>query len=64
MLITNDKDFSQLSKEQVFGVIWLRIEQGDVQGLIKAFKKFLKVKASLENKLIILWVDKLEIQLL
>lgn len=42
ILVTNDEDFSQYSKDHIFAVVWLRIPQRDPQSLISSFEKMLK----------------------
>ena len=41
LIVTNDQDFSSLTNEEVYGVIWLHIDQNDPDGLINAFSRLL-----------------------
>jgi len=54
IFITNDEDFTDYSKEDIFSVIWLRIAQNDPAALQRAFEKLLRVVSDFEGKLIVL----------
>ena len=44
VLVTNDGDFTEpglYSKEKLFALVWLRIDQGDSEGLVDSFESFL-----------------------
>ena len=41
ILVTNDRDFTLLSEEKIFAVVWLRIPQQDLEILISSFQKLL-----------------------
>ncbi|MFH1048520.1 MAG: DUF5615 family PIN-like protein [Patescibacteria group bacterium] len=41
VLVTNDSDFCELLKSQVFSVVWLRVPQNDVVSLLASFSKLL-----------------------
>ena len=63
ILITNDNDFSKISKDKLFGVILLKIPQDKPNELIIEFSKLLKNKNRVEDyqsKLITLYEDKIE----
>jgi predicted nuclease of predicted toxin-antitoxin system len=49
ILVTNDWDFAESSKEQVFSVVWLRIPQDKPQALLDSFSKLLKQKPNPED---------------
>lgn len=60
ILITNDEDFVEFTKEEIFSIVWLRIPQNEPESLLKAFSILLKEKAMLEDfegKLIVLKKD-------
>ncbi len=61
IIVTNDEDFTDYSKDKVFCVVWLRIPQSDPQTLISSFVKLLSEFTSFEGKLIVLepnnWED-------
>lgn len=40
IIITNDADFCAKRADQVFAVIWLRISQRDLAGLVSSLSKF------------------------
>lgn len=54
VLVTNDEDFTEYSKDAIFAVIWLCIPQGDLKVLLFSFEKLLKGGESFSNKLVIL----------
>lgn len=58
ILVTNDRDFTGYSSEEVFSVVWLQIAQNDPQGLLNSFVKLLNTAEDLEGKLIILQIGK------
>lgn len=60
IIVTNDEDFSQYSKDKVYAVIWLRIPQNNEQALLRSFKKLLREIKNFTSKLIILYDDKWE----
>ena len=49
ILITNDNDFSKISKDKLFGVILLKIPQDKPNELIIEFSKLLKNKNRVED---------------
>lgn len=51
-LVTNDRDFSQLTRDTIFAVIWLRIPQKDADILISAFEKMLTECKAFAGKLV------------
>ena len=55
ILITNDEDFAESTKDEVYAVIWLRIPQGNEQALLKSFDELLKELKTFESKLIVLY---------
>lgn len=42
ILITNDQDFIEYAKDEIFCVVWLRIPQNDLRSLLSTFQKLLK----------------------
>src|SRR3989344_7042374 len=54
MLVTNDEDFIEYSKDKVFSVVWLRIAQNDIEALIVSFKELLEKYRTFSGRLIIL----------
>ena len=52
-LVTNDEDFSLLSQDKVFSVVWLKIPQKELATLITSFKKMLNECTVFAKKLII-----------
>ena len=57
VLATNDADFCNLGTEDIYGVIWLRLPQGDYKALIKSFEKMVGSMGSFLGKLIVLKKD-------
>ena len=49
ILVTNDEDFIEFSKEKVFSLVWLRIPQRNIKSLINSFSKLLKEKTKPED---------------
>jgi len=61
ILVTNDEDFVELTDEEIFSIVWLRIPQRDIDSLIRSFSKLLGEKTRLkdfEGFLIMLKPDK------
>lgn len=54
ILVTNDEDFTHYTSDEIFSVVWLRINQSDPFSLITSFGKLLKELKSFKGKLIIL----------
>lgn len=44
ILVTNDEDFTELTKDKIFSVVWLRISQRDIELSIKSFSMLLEKK--------------------
>lgn len=44
VLVTNDEDFIEFTKEKIFSIVWLRIPQREIKSLINSFSKLLKDK--------------------
>jgi predicted nuclease of predicted toxin-antitoxin system len=62
VLVTNDSDFAWYPSEKVFAIVWLRIAQDDVEGLLDSFASLLaKFKGDFEGKLIVLEKDSWEV---
>lgn len=65
ILITNDGDFSQMSANKVYGVIWLKIPQNDPVGLVKQFSTILRSeRVSFKGQLVMLWENKFKVSAL
>ena len=58
ILVTNDEDFSESTKDEAFAIIWLRIPQNNEQALLKSFDKLLKEIKTFESRLIVLYETK------
>lgn len=58
ILVTNDSDFSFFTKDEVFGLIWLKVPQKDLHTLISSFKKMLEECTNYQGFLIFLEVSK------
>lgn len=58
IIVTNDDDFADYSRGEVFGVVWLRIPQSDPETLISSFVKLLSECTSFNDKLIVLEPNK------
>ena len=58
VLVTNDADFATsglYSEEKLFALVWLRVAQSDVEGLLDSFELFLiKFKEELKGKAVVL----------
>ncbi len=40
IFVTNDEDFTNCTKDEIFSVVWLRIPQADVDSLIISLKDY------------------------
>ena len=49
VLVTNDEDFVDFTKDEIFSVVWLRIPQRNIQSLKDSFSKLLKDKSRPED---------------
>lgn len=58
ILVTNDEDFCNYSKDKVFAVVWLRIPQNDPKGLLDAFEKLISECKNYTGRLVILEINK------
>lgn len=54
ILVTNDEDFTEYTKDQLFSVIWLRVPQNESQSLLISFEKLTKEVHDFSGKLFIL----------
>jgi predicted nuclease of predicted toxin-antitoxin system len=54
ILVTNDEDFTEYTKEQIFSVIWLRIPQNEPQSLLMSFEKLIREISDFSERLFIL----------
>lgn len=57
IIVTNDEDFTDYSKNEIFSIIWLRVPQSDPQTLISSFEKLIKECKNFAGKLITLIPD-------
>ena len=62
ILITNDEDFSEYTKDKIYSVIWLRISQSDESALLNSFDNLLPKIKDFSSKLTILYKDKWDVQ--
>lgn len=60
ILITNDRDFTEYSEDEIFSVVFLQIPQNDPKSLQISFKKLLRKVKDFKGKLIILKIGKWE----
>lgn len=60
ILVTNDTDFEDYSKDQVFAIILLRIPQSDKESLLATFQKLINEITTFEGKLVVLMPNKWE----
>lgn len=58
ILITNDQDFFNYSKDELFSFVWLKIKQGDDKSLLRSFEKLLKEFKRFQGRSVILENDK------
>ena len=58
VLVTNDFDFCEYTKDEIFGVIWLRIPQNNPKELIASFGKLLNQLKVFSGRLITLEMSK------
>jgi len=54
VVVSNDRDFSRMCQGEVFGVVWLRIPQKDVDRLIREFDAMLTEKLAYADSLVVL----------
>lgn len=54
ILVTNDEDFVECTKGDLFALVWLRLPQNDPKTLIVTFEKLTKDLGDFAGKLIIL----------
>lgn len=61
ILVTNDGDFQEYAKDEIYSVIWLRIPQNKPDVLIKSFEKLLSECMKFAGRIVILnetdWKD-------
>ena len=63
VFVTNDEDFSEFTKEEIFSVVWLRIPQKHPELLLNSFSKLIKETKpeDFEGKFIALYEDRVEV---
>src|SRR3989344_4338431 len=61
VFVTNDADFTEYSKDEIFSLVWLRIPQHDSATLLDSFEKLLGDSHMFKGNLVILWPGKLDI---
>lgn len=54
IVVTNDEDFIEFTREDIFGVIWLRIPQNDPVNLVTSFDRLLHSVKAFTGRLIVL----------
>ena len=58
VVVTNDTDFSEMCKGDVFGIVWLRLPQNDPTLLVKKFSEMLDAGVRYADSLVILEREK------
>jgi len=61
VLVTNDEDFAEFTKEEIHSVVWLRIPQDEPEALPRAFSKLLDEREKFEGYVIVLEKEKTEV---
>jgi predicted nuclease of predicted toxin-antitoxin system len=61
VFVTNDEDFIELSRQEIFSLIWLKIPQHKINSLISSFSNLIKENKNFDGKLIVLHEDRFEI---
>jgi len=61
VFVTNDADFTEYAKSEIFSVVWLKISQSNLDGLLNSFRILLKDSPVFEGNLIIVWPEKFDI---
>ena len=61
VFVTNDQDFTEYAKTEIFSVVWLRIPQHDSVALLTSFEKMLKDSPALKGSLVILYPEKFDV---
>ena len=54
VLVTNDEDFCECSKDEIYSVVWLRLPQNDSEGLVRSFEKLLGSYKNFPGRLVVL----------
>lgn len=54
IFVTYDEDFTHYTADEIFSVVWLRIDQSDKHTLISSFEKLVKESKTFKGRLIIL----------
>ena len=57
ILVTNDQDFADCSRDKIFSVILLRVSQNDAKLLVKSFEKLLGEFDDFLGNLVVLGSD-------
>ena len=57
ILITNDSDFEEYTRNQIHAVILLKIPQNDEESLVSSFKRLITKNENLLGKLVVLKKD-------
>src|SRR4051794_23692226 len=58
ILVTNDEDFTYYADNVLYSVIWLKLPQGDDEGLTTSFEILIKEFTNFSGKLVILEKNK------
>lgn len=58
ILVSNDYDFAAYPKEKLWGLVLLKLPQGDASLLTDCFSRLLETGTNLEGKIIVLYFDK------
>ena len=61
VFVTNDAGFTEYTKDEIFSVVWLRILQSDLGGLLNAFRILLKDSLQFKGNFVVLWPGKFDV---
>ena len=60
ILVTNDEDFTEYTKGEVFCVIWLRLPQSKPEALLTSFQRLLRGQKHFSEKLFVVTQQKVD----
>ena len=60
ILVTNDEDFNESSKDEVYAIVWLKIAQNDKTSLLNSVNKLLLELKDFKDQLIVLYNERWE----
>ena len=61
VFLTNDADFTEYTKDEIFSVVWLRIAQHDSSALLDAFRNLLKDSPQFKGNFVVLRPGKFDV---